>query len=129
MLEEILSRQRSPSDKIGLGYDNNLKTTSSNERKTKLSKKEDEGRSRKCNEELQDITSLARIEDLNSRKLRHQEGPSLLGMKIFFLVIAMFVETLDTKQFIVKPIVTEEKYTLSWTEELIGWRTVFSMWN
>ena len=31
MLDEILSRQRSPSDKIGLGYGNNLKTSSSSE--------------------------------------------------------------------------------------------------
>ena len=49
------------------------------------------------------ITSLAGIEDLHSEKLRHQEGPSPPGMKIFFLVIAMFVETLGTKQFIVNP--------------------------
>ena len=36
MLDEILSRQRSPSNKTGLGYDNNLKTTSSTEVNTKL---------------------------------------------------------------------------------------------
>ena len=49
------------------------------------------------------ITSLARIEDLYLRKLKHQEGPSLPGMKILFLVITMFAKTLGTKQFIVKP--------------------------
>ena len=53
MLDEILSRQRSPSDKIRLGYDNSLKIASSSEVNTKLSVKGDEGRSRKCNEELQ----------------------------------------------------------------------------
>jgi hypothetical protein len=42
------------------------------------------------------------IQDPNSGKLRHQEGPSPQGMKIFFLVTVMFVETLDTKQFIIK---------------------------
>ena len=52
MLNEIISRQRSPFDNTGLGYDNNLKTASSTEVKTKLSTKGDEGRSRKCNEEL-----------------------------------------------------------------------------
>ena len=50
------------------------------------------------------ITPLDGIEDLNSGKLRHQEGPSPSGMKIFFLVTAMLVETLDIKQFIVNPI-------------------------
>ena len=54
MLEEILSRQRSPFDKTGLGYDNSLKTTSSTEVNTKLSAKGDEGKSTKCNEELQE---------------------------------------------------------------------------
>ena len=54
MLDEILSRQRSPFDKRGLGYENNLKTTSSSEVKTKLLVKGDEESSRKCNEELQE---------------------------------------------------------------------------
>ena len=54
MLDEILSRQRSPFDKTGLGYDNNLKTSSSVEVNTNLSIKEDEGRSRNYNEELQE---------------------------------------------------------------------------
>ena len=40
-------------DKTRLGYDNNLKRTSSSEVKTKVSVKGDEGRSRKCNEKLQ----------------------------------------------------------------------------
>ena len=44
------------------------------------------------------------MKDLNSGKLRNQEGPSPLGMKIFFLVIVMLAETLDTKKFIVKPV-------------------------
>ena len=54
MLDEILGRQRSPFDKTRLGYDNDLKTSSSSEVKTKLSVRGDEGRSRKCNEELQE---------------------------------------------------------------------------
>ena len=49
------------------------------------------------------ITPLTGIEDMNLGKLRHQEGPYPLGMKIFFLVTAILAETLDTKQFIVKP--------------------------
>ena len=49
------------------------------------------------------ITSLDRIEDLNSRKLRDQEGLPPLGMKIFFLVTVMLAEILDTKQFIENP--------------------------
>ena len=77
-----------------------MNTTSSTEVKAKLLVKEDLENVMKNSK---NTTSLARIEDLNSRKLGHQEGPSLLGMKIFFLVIAMFVETLDTKKFIVKP--------------------------
>ena len=52
MLDKILSRQRSPFDKTRLGYYNSLKETSSSEVKAKLSVKGDEGRSRKCNEEL-----------------------------------------------------------------------------
>ena len=54
MLDEILSRQRSPSYKTWLGYDNKFKISSSVEVNTKLSVKEDEGRSRNCNEELQE---------------------------------------------------------------------------
>ena len=54
MLDEILSRQRSPLDKTGLGYDNNLKTTSSTKENTQLSTKGDEGRSTKSTEELQE---------------------------------------------------------------------------
>ena len=49
------------------------------------------------------ITPLSGIEDLNLGKLRHQEGPSTPGMKIFFVVTAMLPKTLDTKQFIVNP--------------------------
>ena len=61
-------------------------------------------------EDLENVTkkcknkkSLARIEAPNSGKLRHQGGPSPLGMKIFFLVTVMLAETLDRKQFIVNP--------------------------
>ena len=36
MLDEILSRQRSPFDKVGLGYDSILKTTSLDEVNTNL---------------------------------------------------------------------------------------------
>ena len=49
------------------------------------------------------ITPLARVEELNSKNMRHQEGPSPPGMKIFFLVTAMLAETFNTKQFIVNP--------------------------
>ena len=49
------------------------------------------------------ITSPARIEDLNSTKLRYQESFPSSGMKIFFLATIILVETLDTKQFIAKP--------------------------
>ena len=55
MLDEIPSRKRSPLDKNGLGYDNNLNTTSSTKEKTQLSTKGDEGRSTKCNEELVEL--------------------------------------------------------------------------
>ena len=41
ILDEILSRQRSPFDKIGLGYDSSLNTTSSTKLNTKISVKED----------------------------------------------------------------------------------------
>ena len=44
MLDEILSKKRSPLDKARLGYENNLKTTSSTKEKTQLSTKGDEGR-------------------------------------------------------------------------------------
>ena len=54
MLDEILSRKRSSLDKTRLGYDNNLKTTSSTKEKTQLPIKGDEGRSTKCIEELQE---------------------------------------------------------------------------
>ena len=50
------------------------------------------------------ITSLARIDDLNSRKLRDQESLPPSYMKIFFLATIMIAETLDTKHFIAKPI-------------------------
>ena len=48
------------------------------------------------------ITSLAGIEDLNSGKLRDQDGLPPLEMKIFSLVTIMLAETLETKQFIMK---------------------------
>ena len=54
MLDEILSRKISPLDKTRLGYDNNLKTTSSTKEKTQLPIKGDEGRSTKCIKELQE---------------------------------------------------------------------------
>lgn len=54
MLDEILGRQISPSDETGLGYDSSLKSTSSAKLNTKLSVEEEEGRSRNCNEELQE---------------------------------------------------------------------------
>ena len=54
MLDEILSRQRSPSDKTGLGYDIILKVASSTEVNTMLSMKEYEGISRNCNEKIQE---------------------------------------------------------------------------
>ena len=50
MLDKILSKQRLPSNKIKLGYDDSLKTTSSTEVKTKLLVKEDEGRYGNYNE-------------------------------------------------------------------------------
>ena len=50
------------------------------------------------------ITSPARIEDLNSEKMRDQESLPSSGMKIFFLATVMLAETLDTKHFTVKPI-------------------------
>ena len=49
------------------------------------------------------ITSPVRIEALNSGKLRDQESLPSSSMKIFFLVTVMIAETLDTKQFIAKP--------------------------
>ena len=52
MLDEILSRKISPLHKTRLGYDNNLKTTSSTKEKTKLSTKGVDGIYTKCNEEL-----------------------------------------------------------------------------
>ena len=57
MLDAILSRQRLPYDTKCLGYDNNLKTTSSTKVITKLSVKKDEGRSRNCNKELQEYNT------------------------------------------------------------------------
>jgi hypothetical protein len=40
--------------------------------------------------------------DQNSKGVRHQEGPFLLGMRIFFLVIVMLAKTLDTKKITLK---------------------------
>ena len=48
------------------------------------------------------MTPLVGTEDQNSEGVRHQEGPFLPGMRVFFLVIVMLAETLDTKQFTVK---------------------------
>ena len=62
-----------------------------------------------------DITPPVGIKDLHLGKLRHQEGPSPSCMKIFFLVTVMLAETLDTKQFIVKPM---QEITI-WGEEMI----------
>ena len=52
MLDEILSRKRSPLDNTKLGYENNLKITISTKENTQLSTKRNEGRCTKCNEEL-----------------------------------------------------------------------------
>ena len=46
------------------------------------------------------IIAPAGIEDMDLGKLRHQEGLSPLGMEIFFLVIVMLIETLDTNKLI-----------------------------
>ena len=100
MLDEILSRRRSPFDKIGLGYDSNLETKSSVDVNTNLLVKEDLQNVMKV---CKNITPPSIIEDMNSRKVRHQEGPSPPSMKIFFLVTAMLAKTLDTNQFIVNP--------------------------
>ena len=54
MLDEILSKKRSPLDKARLGYENNLKTKSSTKENTQLPTKGDEGGSTKCVEELQE---------------------------------------------------------------------------
>ena len=54
MLDEILSRKISPLDKTRLGYDSILMTTNSTKEKAQLSTKGDEGRSTKCNGELQE---------------------------------------------------------------------------
>ena len=54
MLDEILSRKRSPLDKTWLFYDSSLKTTNSTKEKTQLPAKRDEGRSTKCTKELQE---------------------------------------------------------------------------
>jgi hypothetical protein len=48
------------------------------------------------------MTSPAITEDQNPEGVRYQEGIFLLGMKIFFLVIDIFAQTLDTKKFNVK---------------------------
>lgn len=48
-------------------------------------------------------TPPAGIEDMNSRKLRDQEGLPPSGMKTFSLVTVMLAEILDTKQFIANP--------------------------
>jgi len=48
------------------------------------------------------MTPPAGKKDRNLEGLRHQEGPFLPSMRIFFLVIVILAETLDTKQFIVK---------------------------
>jgi hypothetical protein len=45
------------------------------------------------------MTPSAETKDQNSKGLRCQEGPFLLGMRVFFLVIVMLAKTLDTKQF------------------------------
>lgn len=102
MLDEILSRKRSPLDKIDL-----VMTTT--RRQQVHPKKRHNYQQRETKEDLQNvpknckrITSPAGIEDLNSRKLRDQESIPSLDMKIFFLVTIMPAKTLDTKQFIAK---------------------------
>jgi hypothetical protein len=48
------------------------------------------------------ITPPAGTKDQNSEGVKHQEGHFLSGMRIFFLVIVILAETLDTKQFTAK---------------------------
>jgi hypothetical protein len=48
------------------------------------------------------MTPPTGTKDQNSEGVRYQEGPFLPGMRIFFLVIVILAETLDTKQFTVK---------------------------
>jgi hypothetical protein len=50
---------------------------------------------------IRNMTPLAGT-DQNSEGVRHQEGPFLPGMRLFFLVIVILVETLDTKKLTIK---------------------------
>jgi hypothetical protein len=46
------------------------------------------------------LSGMREIKDQDSEGMKHQEDPLLTGMKIFFLVIVILVEILDTKQSI-----------------------------
>jgi hypothetical protein len=48
------------------------------------------------------ITPPTGTKDQNSGGMKHQEDHFLSGMRIFFLVIVILAETLDTKQFTAK---------------------------
>lgn len=54
LLDEILDRKRSSSDKRGLGYDSSLNKTGLAKLNTMLSMKEEDGRSINSNKELQE---------------------------------------------------------------------------
>ena len=103
MFNEILSRKISPFYKTRLGYDNSFKTTSSTKEKKHYQQREMKEDLQNLPKNCKRITSLVRIEDLNSGKLRDQERLPSSGMKIFFLVTSMLVEAMVTKLFIVNP--------------------------
>jgi hypothetical protein len=85
MLDEILSRQRSPLDKTGLDYDSSLKTTSSTKEKTQLPTKGDEGISKKYTEELKEdnISSWNRRSEFRKNE-RPRKSP-FIGYENIFL--------------------------------------------
>ena len=60
------------------------------------------------------MTSPAGTEDQNLEGMKHQEGHFLPGMRIFFLVIFILAESLDTKQFTVKSMQKKTIWEMKW---------------
>ena len=99
MWDEILGRKISLFDKTRLGFETNFKEISWVEVRYQWWKMKEGLEIVMKN--YKKISPPVGIEDLTLGKLRHHQGPFPLGMKIFFLVIFLFVKILYTNQFII----------------------------
>jgi len=93
-LDEILSKQRSPSDKTRLDYTGSPKTTSSSQENTQTPKIN-------CDEHMQGHNTSSWNKRFGLIEYEAPRSPVLPRYGNIFLVIILLAKTLDTKQLTV----------------------------